>query len=243
MLFELSEVFVCPSCRPDRALVVLVEAAGDGRVREGRLGCPECETKVPVRSGTIRFDLVHGPARGPAGGVDAPSSSGSGPAAPVEEVADRIEAGLLAGVDREEGATRLAALLAADRAEGVLMLGPGLARLAGPLSRLAGDAEVLALQVGVAKAEAEAGVSRAAGVDPGSLPVATGRLAGVALLRPGAGEVREAVRVLREGGRAVLLEPDREGRDALETQPIRTAAGGASAVVAVREPGDAPARA
>lgn len=242
MLLELSEVFVCPACRPDRALVVLVDAAGDGRVREGRLGCPECETKVPIRSGTIRFDLVRGPEDGPAGAA-APSSAGSGPVAPGEEAADGIEAGLLAGVDREEGATRLAALLAADRAEGVLMLGPGLARLAGPLARLAGDAEVLALQVGPARAEAEAGVSRAAGVDPGALPVATGRLAGVALLRPGAGEVREAVRVLREGGRAVLLEPDREGRDALETQPIRTAAGGASAVVAVREPGDAPARA
>lgn len=254
MFLELSEIFVCPSCRPAQGLVVLVDAIEERRVRQGHLGCPECERRVPIRDGVLRFDRARpsGRERDPDGG-HGEGKAGSG-------------AALLSGVNPEEGATRLAALLGADGAEGCLLLGPGLGRLAAPLARLAGDAEVLALAprgrtfgaAGEAADDRRGGtddgrrrtdidptvsrVSRAGGVDPGDLPIVTGRLAGVALLRPTAEAVREAVRVLEEGGRVVLLEPSPVARGALDGAPVGVAAAEEAAVVAVREPGPAAAR-
>lgn len=228
MFLELSEVFVCPDCRPAQGLVVLVDDIEDRRVREGHLGCPECEMKVPIREGVLRFDDVRGD------GAERPGAE-EGPAGPG--------AALLAGVDPEEGATRLAALLGADRVEGCLLLGPGLEAPAAQLARLAGDAEVLVLaDESDAAAPPAPGVSRALGIDPADLPVVTGRIAGVALVRPSADAVREAVRVLEEGGRAVLLEPSPEARGVLDDGPVGVAAAGKDAVVAIREPGAAPAR-
>lgn len=254
MFLELSEVFVCPSCRPAQGLIVLVEAIDERRVRRGHLGCPECELRVPIREGVIRFHRSRGDesddeggggheGRGRGPGADARAAGSGGT---VDGVA------LLDGVDDDEGATRLAALLGAREAEGCLLLGPGLERLAVPLAPLAPDAEVLALVGDDAPTDGEdpadagdatsgrGGVSRAVGVDPGDLPLVTGRVAGAALLRPPEEAVGEAVRVLREGARIVLLEPSGEALDALETQPVRRAAAGEGAVVAVRRPGPAP---
>ncbi len=254
MFLELSEIFVCPSCRPAQGLVVLVEAIEERRVREGHLGCPECELRVPIRDGVLRFDRAR-----PSGGARDPDGGHGGDAA-------GSAAALLSGVDAEEGATRLAALLGADGAEGCLLLGPGLGWLAAPLARLAGDAEVLALATrgrtpgaagkavddgrggtddgrrGADVDPPESRVSRAGGVDPGDLPIVTGRLAGVALLRPTAEAVREAVRVLEEGGRLVLVEPSPGTREALDGAPVGVVAAEEAAVVAVREPGSAAAR-
>jgi uncharacterized protein YbaR (Trm112 family) len=270
VFLELSEIFVCPSCRPAQGLVVLVDAIEERRVREGHLGCPECEMRVPIRDGELRFDRARpsGGERDPEGGhgADAARSGDAVAGAASAEAArgrdDPGEAGsgaaLLSGVDPEEGATRLAALLGADGAEGCLLLGPGLGWLAAPLARPAGDAEVLALaprgRTPAAAGEAaddgrrradidptEPRVSRAAGVDPADLPIVTGRLAGVALLRPTAEAVREAVRVLEEGGRIVLVEPSHGARGALDGTPVRVAAAEEAAVVAVREPGSAAA--
>lgn len=260
MFLELSEIFVCPSCRPAQGLVVLVDAIEERRVREGHLGCPECELRVPIRGGVLRFDRAggSGEGRGPAGaraGAGTDAASGSDAAAEGAS----LDAALLSGVDAGEGATRLAALLGAERAEGCLLLGPGLGRLALPLARLAGDAEVLSLAAGAPSPGAtgveaddgrgaadvdptDPGVSRAAGVDPGDLPIVTGRLAGVALLGPTADAVREAVRVLEEGGRVVLLEPSPGARGALDGAPVGVAAAEEATVVAVREPGPAAAR-
>lgn len=238
MFLELSEVFVCPSCRPAQGLIVLVDAIEERRVREGHLGCPECEMRVPIRDGVLRFDRAREGGTG-----DVPAAS------------------LVAGVGREQGATRLAALLGADRAEGCLLLGPGLEALAEPLAGIGEVAEVLSLvpeapgpdtpqaandgERGEGPGEGAPrthGVSRATGVDPGDLPVVTGRLAGVALLGPGRDAVREAVRVVEEGGRVVLLEPSREARRALEGEPVGVTAAEQEAVVAVRQAGAAPVR-
>lgn len=258
MFLELSEIFVCPTCRPAQGLIVLVDAIEERRVREGHLGCPECEMRVPIRDGVVRFDR----ARGPGEGRDldrARAGAADGPAGDAAAAAPSTDAALLSGVDPEEGATRLAALLGADRTEGCLLLGPGLGRLASPLAGLAGDAEVLALAAGAPTpgaageepgdrgGEADGGatpprVSRAAGVAPGDLPIVTGRLAGVALLRPAAEAVREAVRVLEEGGRVVLLEPSPAARGVLDGAPVGVAAAEEAAVVGVREPGSAAAR-
>lgn len=251
MLLELSEVFVCPRCRPAQGLVVMVDRLDGRRVSTGRLGCPGCDLRVPVERGTIRFERARragepenggpgpDPAAGgdpdgaapgpPGGGGDAGRPSRSGTASrPLPELLDREEPG--------EASVRLAALLAADGAEGYLLLDRALAPLAAGVARRAPDAEVLAL-VDAPGEEPPEGVAPATGVDPAALPLVTGRMAGAALSAPGVDALREAARVVREGARLAVLDPGPEVRAALERLPLRPVADEERAVVAVRRPG------
>lgn len=95
MRLELSELFVCPRCRPVQGLVVLVERLeSDRRVRSGHLGCPACEARFPIRDGTVRF------------GEGTPPPSGS----PDPELA--TEAAALSGLREGEGVVLVDAGLA-----------------------------------------------------------------------------------------------------------------------------------
>lgn len=233
MLLELSEVFVCPRCRPAQGMVVMVERLDGRRVLEGRLGCPGCDLRVPIRRGTIRFDRTAPPpgaeeAGDPAAAGDDDGALGAGGERRLPE--------LLREAEPEEAAVRLAALVGADRAEGYLLLGSGLAPLAAGLAARAPDAEVLALAEGTERAPSE-GVARAVGIDPSALPVITGRMAGAALAAPRVPELREAARVLREEARLAILAPGPGCREALEELPVRVAVDEDRAVVAVREAG------
>lgn len=245
MLLELSEVFVCPRCRPAQGLVVMVDRLEGRRVAAGRLGCPGCDLRVPVRAGTVRFDRAR-----PAGqaGEEGPEPAGEeGPEPAGEAAAGGPEAGegseateplppLLRAEDPEEAAVRLAALLGADRAEGYLLLGPSLGSLAAGVAARAPEAEVLALGRGAPGEPAE-GVGWAAGTDPEDLPVITGRLGGAALAAPSAAALGEGARVLREGARLVILEPGPGLEEELEELPVRPAVREERAVVAVRRAG------
>ena len=51
MFLVLTDALACPRCGPDYGLVVLSERMVDRRILEGRLGCPNCETSYPVKSG------------------------------------------------------------------------------------------------------------------------------------------------------------------------------------------------
>lgn len=225
MLLELSEVFVCPACRPAQGMVLMVDRMEGRRVVEGRLGCPGCDLRVPVRRGTIRFDLAAGEEE-PAPGSGAPAETGDGRESPE----------LLREAGPEEAAVRLAALLGADRAEGYLLLGPGLSPLAAGVAARAPDAEVLTLAEAPAEG-AEEGVAPAVGVDAEELPLFTGRMAGCALVAPSRRGLREGARVIREGARLAVLAPGPGTREALAELPVRTRAGDDRAVVAVREAG------
>lgn len=189
MDLELSEVFVCPDCRPAQGLVVLVDRMEGRRVLAGSLGCPECGLRAPVRDGMVRFEEGSGP--GPGGG------DGSEGAASLRQ--------RLGG----DPATVAAALLGVGDLEGPFLLGPGLAALATAVAELAGAAEILALEG--ASTEERTGsaesVTRLRGVSPGHLPLFSGRLGGVVLLAPDADAVQEGIRVLRAGGRLVVLLP------------------------------------
>lgn len=248
MLLELSEVFVCPRCRPAQGLVVLVDRLDGRRVVEGRLGCPGCDLRVPVERGTIRFDRSRGP-DGAAAPEDAPAApdgaAGVGPGetgAGAGTAHEGAGAGggrppaLLRDAGPGEAALRLAALLGADRAEGYLLLGPGLAPLAAGVAERAPEAEVLALDGGPGEAPPE-GVALAVGIDAEALPIVTGRMAGAGLADPAPGALREATRVLREGARLAVLAPGPACREALEELPLRLSADEERAVVAVREAG------
>lgn len=212
-------------------MVVLVDRLDGRRVVEGRLGCPGCDLRVPVERGTIRFDRSSGPDEGAGAAREevrkAQEGPGPGGGGPPE---------LLREAGPGEAAVRLAALLGADRAEGYLLLGPGLGALAAGVAERSPDAEVLALGGEPAEAPPE-GVARAVGVDPDSLPIITGRMAGAALASPGTAALREATRVLREGARLAVLAPGPGCRQELEELPLRVPAAEDRALVAVREPG------
>lgn len=271
MLLDLSEVFVCPVCRPTQGLVVLVDEIRDRRVLRGHLGCPACDARYPVERGTLRFDAVTaGGGDGAATEAATGEADGAGGAPPGPAPGDAADADdapaaagaaeLLRGVSRREAAVRLAALLGLPEAEGPFLLFPALADLADPLAGTAEDEEVLALapadrpgasggaarggrpgEAGDADASGPAsqdvgpaGVTRVHGAPPGDLPLFSGRLGGAALMAGPAEHVEEAARVLREGARLVVLEPDREARDAVGGTPLELVAEEARALVAVR---------
>ena len=180
----LTDVLTCPRCGPEFGLILLADRVESRRVLQGRLGCPNCRGMYPVSNGEA--DLR-------AAGVtaDVPASS-------AETAAD-------AGADPGEGAMRLAALLGLADVKGtVLVAGPG-AELAGGISGLLPDIEVVAFRAAPAGGEEGAGVSRAAGGP--ALPFRARSLRGVALTGGAdAALLAEAVRVLLPGAR-IVVEP------------------------------------
>ena len=53
----LTDVLSCPRCGPDFGLILLADALDARRVREGRLGCPNCRTEYPIRSSVADLRL------------------------------------------------------------------------------------------------------------------------------------------------------------------------------------------
>lgn len=233
MFLELSEAFVCPRCRPGQGLIVLVDRIDGRRVIGGRLGCPECDLRVPVVDEVVRFDELRAAdaAGPPADATDEGAvAAGDAGATTPDDLPD-----LLAGVGAEEAATRLAALLGADDTSGYLLLGRGLARFAPGVARRAPEAEVLAL---ADEPPASApGVTWVVGAGTAALPLFTARLAASALAASALDEASEAVRVVRVGGLVVLLAPDPDVEEALEGWPVSEVAREADVVVLRREEG------
>ena len=246
MFLELSEILVCPRCRPRQGLIVMVDELDDRRVVAGDLGCPRCEARYPVRRGLVLFRAPADGApaagdgdegRGDAAGGEDPSGTGRAYSErpPLEAV------GLFRGADTAESATRLSALLGLPGPEGPVLLGEGLAALAADVALRAEGVEVLALERGIGAREdgetEEAGpgaVTRIVGASAVDLPFFAGRLAGAAVLAPPPGEVREAARVLGEDGRLVLVEPDTGAREVAATEGLEVVADDERALVAVR---------
>jgi uncharacterized protein YbaR (Trm112 family) len=205
----LTDVLTCPRCGPEVGLVVLADHIQDRRVREGRLGCPNCRAHYPVRNGVADLRL---------------SSASEAPTA-----ADAAE-------DADEAAVRIAALLGLAGAAGLVLAAGHPLPLAGAVSALVADVEVVALGAGAAGG-APAGVSPV--LAAGALPFRTGAFRGVAL-RGGADAARlaEALRVAAPGSRLVVERAPPGTADAL-------AAAGAEVlldqeeVVVARAPGHA----
>ena len=212
MFLELAEVLDCPDCRASAGLVAFVARAASRRVVEGRLGCPLCEIEVPIRRGTMRFDLSDAVRRAiPADGI-----------APADGVAPS------AGPDGEavpEAALRLAALLGVtERAGMVVLLGPRLAALAPAVARLGDRLEVLvwlpdsgdpSAPAALAVKDLAAGVDPLLGAAPDGWPVRPGALHGIALVAPAALEPSEIARCARPGARLVVETPTPADLDAL----------------------------
>lgn len=204
IFIELAEVLDCPDCRASAGLVAFVDRAASRRVVEGRLGCPLCEIEVPIRGGTMRFDLS--------------AAAGSTPALVAPD----------AGEADPEAAMRLAALMGVtDRAGAAVLLGPGLTVHAPAVARLADRLEVLTWLPPPGDSSAAAGPASlpvedlAAGVDPlcgaapDGWPVRSGALHGIALAESLAPLLPEITRCARPGARLVVEGPTRPDLAAL----------------------------
>ncbi|WP_419167313.1 hypothetical protein [Candidatus Palauibacter sp.] len=210
MFLELAEVLDCPDCRASAGLVAFVDRAERQRVIEGRLGCPLCEIEVPIRRGTMRFDLSGAARRASGAGSADPARPGPplpGPPLPGPAA---------------ETALRIAALLGVtDRAGQVVLLGPGLAGHAGRLARMGDRLEVVVWldargdPAAPGVADLEAGVDPLLGAAPGGWPVRSGALHGVALTGPLALDLTEIERCVRPGARLFVAEPTSEDLEAL----------------------------
>lgn len=188
----LTDVLTCPRCGPDFGLILLADRIESRRVVEGRLGCANCREQYLIRGGTV--DLRPSGIIPPDGDVS------------VDVMAE----------DRQETAVRLAALLGLANAQGtVLVAGPG-AAVAGELSALVPELEVIALTPEPGDAEAAPGVTRMAGaIAP--LPFRTGKLRGAALTGGGdEAALGEALRVVSAGARVVVENAAEGTADALQ---------------------------
>lgn len=217
MYIELSEVLVCPDCGPDANLVLMVDRREGRRVLSGTLACSRCDARYSVRQGVIRL------------GEPEPGSPSAGPA------------------DAGDVATEVAALLELHRRAGVVVLGPGLAPVARRVAALAERADVLLVTPGGGRSMGEegsdeegsdegesGGLTVAAGVPDGDLPVRARRLSGVALLDPSVAHVRQGASALGPGGRMAALRPSAGARRAVEASGLEVVASEERAVVAER---------
>ena len=222
MFLELAEVLDCPDCEASAGLVAFVDQAESRRVVEGRLGCPLCEIEVPIRGGTMRFDLSDAARRAtPCAGTEHP-----------------------AGETAPEAALRLAALLGvSDRAGMVVLLGPGLAAHAAAIARLGDRLEVLvwlpdpgdrSRPAVVAVEDLVAGVDPLLGAAPHRWPIRSGALHGIALAAPIALPMSEVTRCARPGARLVVETPTPADLDSLAASEFAEVASDATVWVGER---------
>jgi uncharacterized protein YbaR (Trm112 family) len=175
MLILLTDLLACPRCGPDFGLVLLADRIEERRVREGRLGCPNCREAYAIHGGAADLRLP-----------------GAAPA-DAEEAAPNPEA-----------AVRLAALMGLAGFAGMaLVAGPGAAH-AGEVAGLVPEVEVIAVGA-APRGGSEPRVSRVAaspGRLPfrnGML-----RAAALTGGEGGATVLHEALRVLAPSGRLVV---------------------------------------
>ncbi len=229
MFLELAEVLDCPDCGASAGLVAFVERAESRRVVEGRLGCPLCEIEVPIRRGTMRFDLSDAARR---------ATPGAGAADPAREASP-------------EAAMRLAALLGvSDRAGMVVLLGPRLAAHAAAIARLGDRLEAIVWlpdpgdgspPATMAVEDLVAGVDPLLGAAPRRWPIRSGALHGIALAAPMALQLSEITRCARPGARLVVEAPTPADLDSLAASEFAEIASDATVWVGERSHGVATA--
>ena len=167
----LTDILTCPRCGPAFGLILLAERAEERRVLAGVLGCANCREKYPVRNGAVDFGVEPAAAAGTTGATVA------------------------AGVPGAPGAERLAALLGVTEGPAFVMLAGPAAAHANALAAMIPELEVVTIGAPAAAGDGP-GVNRLY-AGPPQLPLASGKVAGVALT----GSAAEAL--LEEGARAV----------------------------------------
>ena len=206
----LTDRLSCPRCGPTFGLILLANDMAARRVREGRLGCPNCRDAFPVRDG---FADLRAPPRGPLEGGLAGS------------VVDRREAA--------EEAERIIALLGVTRGPGTVALAGAPARFAARLVAHVEHLQAVAIDADARSWPEHEGVSRIAAA-PG-LPFFSRTLRGVVVDgRLGSGVVFEAARVTAPMSRVVVVHGREDSASVLEEGGLHILAEEAETVVAAR---------
>jgi uncharacterized protein YbaR (Trm112 family) len=210
----LTDVLTCPRCGPSFGLILLADRMGDRRVEAGRLGCPNCRERYEAASEGVWL-VPEAWGRRPGEG------EGEGP-----------------GPGAEGDAVRTAALLGVTGGGYVLLLGNA-ADLAEGVSDVLEGVEVIpvippgvgsGLSSGPRNGEWGVSVVRAEGV-----PIATGKMAGVALLGWRAdGLLEEAARAVRPTGRLLVDPAPADARERLAKTGLRVMAEEGSTLLAIR---------
>ncbi|MGI9037485.1 MAG: hypothetical protein ACR2GQ_01350 [Gemmatimonadota bacterium] len=210
MQLELTELLVCPRCGPPHGLIAFVERMERRRIEAGHLDCPICEERHVIRGATVWF-----------GGAAAPA------------IGDDVAIEASASGDRAVMAT---ALLGAPASGETILFGSGAEAFAAAVAALRPDARVVSF--GGAPSPPHERVHSLVAVEgrewPRSLPLRDGCLDGVVLRGDVAPRVAEAARVLRPGGRLVVLDPGSEEAAIPPDAPLEILAADPRAWVAAR---------
>jgi hypothetical protein len=174
------------------------------------LGCSNCREKYPVRDGAVDFG-------------DTPAAA----AAPDDA------GGRAGATNGEAGVERLAALLGVTEGPAfVVLAGPATAQ-AGALADMIAELEVLTIGAAAVNSDS-AGVNRIYANGP-VLPIASGRVAGVALTGTAADALLDdGARIVAPLGRLVLEPVPSDAATRLERHGMRIAAQEDHTAVAVR---------
>ncbi len=233
MLLDLSESLACPRCGPPHGLIVLVERMEARRVLEGRLDCPRCESRYPLRGGEIDFSVATEPSS-----VD--GAAGQTVTGPAAAAPDRTPDAL------EEDAIAVAALLGIRHGRGMVIVSPNLAGSAARIGELCGGCEILRLEHGSVPREQARGaaevhanmgydaVTTLSGIRLGPVPLLSGKAVGIALAGAEPTLLEEAARLLAPGARLVVLRPTPEALDRIDEFGFEIIAADSRAIVAQR---------
>ncbi|HET7273790.1 MAG TPA: hypothetical protein VFI91_01335 [Longimicrobiaceae bacterium] len=175
----LTDILTCPRCGPEFGLIVRADRLEERRIREGAFGCGNCRESFPVAGGIGDLRYPHSGPIATAGGWE------------------------LRGEEAADKALQMAALMGVREGPGmVLILGPG-AVLAGAVSALIAEIEVVAADASVAGQPESPGVSRV--LHGTRLPFRNWSMRGVVITGEPEPEVlAEAVRTLKPGARLVV---------------------------------------
>ena len=113
MRLELTEVLACPRCGTEHGLIALIDQMDGHRIVTGRLDCPNCEDRHPIRDAIVQL-----------------LGSGHDDRAEAQETPPDL-------------ATLSTALLGPPEGPEVLLVGPGFPSLAGRLAELRPEAWVI----------------------------------------------------------------------------------------------------
>ena len=204
MRLELTEVLACPRCGPDHGLIAFVDQM-DGRwIAAGRLDCPNCEERHPIREGIV---FLRGSAQ-----EDVLVPSCDPPEADLAELAG--------------------ALLGVPTGPEILLVGPGLESVATSLADMRPLAAVIAYSDPLGQRHDR--VHWIVPVPGAPLPIRSARLHGVVVAAEDTVDSAEAGRVLAPGCRLVILTPGQKAPAFLPAAPVRELASDSRAWVGVR---------
>ncbi|MCL7972667.1 MAG: hypothetical protein M8866_11380 [marine benthic group bacterium] len=209
MHLELSEVLACPACGPPQVMVAVVAEGHGTRVIHGFLGCPACDSRFPIRHGTVHLRE---------GGDAERGESVSHPDLP------------------DSPASLLGAVLSLGVGSGRLLLSPALAGIGRELAELVDRWEVVSLvHAAPAEEELHERLTRIVLPDDGRVPVLGGRFQAVALSgSPGPERLTQYAWALAPLGRLGVLAPGAIAPETLREAGLELVASDARVAVASR---------